>query len=267
MLRYLAYPPVLRGLFVLIVVGAVFPLTGIFVLRLNLITLRFTLMHGTLLGGAIALGFGFNPLYAGVVVNLLLITVIARFNTRFGRNLGYITTFFMVLTIGLAFAVMYRMQVPAKDTLSILWGNLYAMETQDVVLTVVFSAVTVAFVCISFPKLRAIIFSREVAFSAGVNDRLLYNVILILTGLTIAFAMRLIGALLLDALLLLPAILATFFARSTRQLFVLSTVVGAVSSITGFFVSIAIDIPASSGVTIVAALFLGIAVVVRRWRQ
>ncbi len=267
MLRYLTYPPILRGFIVLIVAGAVFPLTGVFVLRLNLITLRFTLMHGTLLGGAIALGFGFNPLFAGVVVNVLLIAVIAGFNTRFGRNLGHITTFFMVLTIGLAFAVMYRMQVPAKDTLSILWGNLFAMGNQDVILTIAFSVVTVAFVLFSFAQLKAVIFSREVAFSAGINDRLLYNVVLFLTGLTIAFAMRLIGALLLDALLLLPAILATFFARSTKQLFLISAIVGIVSSISGFFVSIAIDIPASSGVTIIAAVFLGIAVVIRRLKK
>lgn len=262
--RFLGYAPVLRGFVALLVAGAVFPLTGVLVLRLNLITLRFMLMHGTLLGGAIALGFGLPPLFTGIAMNLLLISILAAMQGRFATNLGHITTFFMVITIGIAFAVMYRTGVPAKDTLSILWGNLYSMSKVDLGVTIGFCVITVAYVVIFLPKLRAVMFSREVAFTAGLNDRGIYTSILFLTGLTVAFAMRLIGALLLDALLLLPAILAGFFARSTRGLLVLSAIAGVFSSVCGFFLSLAIDIPASSGVTIVAALLLGVALLIRR---
>ena len=55
MIQAFSYPPILKGFIVLLLAGCFFPLTGIFVLKLNLIPLRFTLMHGTLLGGAAAL--------------------------------------------------------------------------------------------------------------------------------------------------------------------------------------------------------------------
>jgi zinc transport system permease protein len=266
-LSYLNYPPIARGLLVLLIAGTTFPLAGVFVLRLNLITLRFMLMHGTLLGGAIALGFGFDPLYAGLAVNALLIVFIARLNRRVGANLGHITTFFMVITVGLAFAVMYRTGVPAKDTLAILWGNLYAMDRWDVLVTLLFCLVTVFFVVVGFRRLVAVMFDREVAFSTGINDRAAYNLILLLTGLTIAFAMRLIGALLLDAILLLPAILAGYFAKSMKGMFFFAAGFGLFSGAAGFFLSLAIDIPASSGVTIVAAAILGLTLLVRRGTQ
>lgn len=264
---YFTYAPILRGFIVLLVAGALFPLTGVFVLRLNLITLRFMLMHGTLLGGAIALGFGLNPLLIGVAINILLVLAVSRLSLISGQNTGHITTFFMVLTIGLAFVVIYKMQVPAKDALSILWGNLYAMSAVDVLLTVAFCLLSLLFVLVLYRKLKAVIFNREIAFSSGVRDRTIYNSILVLTGLTIAFAMRLIGALLLDALLLLPAIVASFFAKSVKGVFLIAAVMGFASSLSGFFISLALDIPASSAVTIVSALILGAGVLIVRIRK
>ncbi len=266
-LSYLGYAPILRGFLVLLLAGTLFPLTGVFVLRLNLITLRFMLMHGTLLGGAIALGFGFEPLYLSIAINLVLILAVSRVSRVTGKNVGHITTFFMVLTIGLAFAVMYRMNVPAKDTLSILWGNLYALSNTDALISAGFSIGILAIVVWLFRPLKAVIFSREVAFTSGVREGALHNLILILTGLTIAFAMKLIGALLLDALLLLPALIATFYARSVKGLFFLASFFGFISSLSGFFVSLALDIPASSSVSIMAALLLGIGALIKLIRS
>ncbi len=263
-LRALSYPPILRGLLILLVAGSLFPLTGVFVVRLNLITLRFMLMHGTLLGGAIALGFGLDPLSLGIAIDVLLVLAVAWFSRSSGLNAGYLTTFFMVITIGLAFAVIYRTGVPAKDALSILWGSLFALRETDLILTLAFSLASLLFVLLLYRRLKAVLFDREVAYSSGVPERVIYNAILVITGLTIAFAMKLIGALLLDSILLLPALVASFFARSSRGMFLLAAAVGFFCSLAGFFVSLAVDIPASSGVTIVAALTLGGGFVVRR---
>ena len=264
---YLAYPPILRGFLVLLFAGALFPLSGVFVLRLNLITLRFMLMHGTLLGGAIALGVGVEPLYLSLGLNVALIFLVSRLSQSTGLNLGHVTTFFMVLTVGLALAIMYRFNVPAKDTLAILWGNLYAMSEFDVLLTVLFLCASLGFVLATYGKLKAIIFDREVAFSTGIPDKLLYSAILVLTGMTIAFAMKLIGALLLDALLLLPAIVASFFAKSTKQMFLTACIIGLFSAFVGFLLSLALDIPASSAVTLVSASVLGVGAIIHKYRR
>ena len=266
-LKALTYAPILRGFLILLIAGALFPLNGVFILRLNLITMRFMLMHGALLGGALALALGLNPLYFSLALSLVLVLIIALFSRKNGLSAGHITTFLMVLTVGLAFAIIYRYNVPAKDTLAILWGNLYALSGSDFLLTIGFSLVSLLFVVLLFRRIKAVLFNREIAFSSGINDGLIYNSILVLTGLTIAFCMKLIGALLLDALLLLPAIVASLFARSTRGLFFLAALFGFISSILGFFSSLALDIPASSGVTVCAALILGIGFLVQRTRR
>lgn len=252
------YPPILRGALVLIVAGTLFPLVGVFVLRLNLITLRFALMHSSLLGAAIALAAGTSPLIVGIGANMVLVLIISAAGARSGTNAGHVTTFFMVFTVGLAFAILYRFDVPARESLGLLWGNIFALTPGDAILTVIFAALVLLFVVLLFPSLTAVLYDRETAFASGINDRIIYLLILVVVGLTITLVMGLIGALLLDAVLILPALIAGFGSRSTRGLFLRSAAWGAAISSIGFFAAITIDIPVSSGVTLVGALALGL---------
>jgi zinc transport system permease protein len=259
-----SYPPILKGFLVLILAGCFFPLSGVFVLKLQLVPLRFTLMHGTLLGGAAALALGLDPLLISLAINLVIVFAIAPVSRFSGLSTGYITAFFMVLTIGLAYVIIYKAGVPAKDTLEILWGNIFALSYLDVILAAAFCVASLLFVVFFFQKLKAMLFSREIAFSVGINEKALFRAILILVGLTVAFSLKLIGALLLDSLLLLPAIAASFFARSVRSLFLLAGLIGLAASFGGFLVALNLDIPASSAVTIVAALLFAAGLAFRR---
>ncbi len=264
-LHALSYPPILRGFLALIIAGCLYPLAGVFVLRLNLITLRFTLMHAALLGAAIGLALGIDPLYAGLAVDLLTIAAIARVARESGLTLGYVATFFMVLTVGLAFAVIYKAGVPSKDAFSILWGSIYALSPVDLAATAGYAVLMLLFVILLFHRVSAVLFSREIAFASGVNEAVLTTAILFFVGISVALLMRLIGALLLDSILLLPAIIASFTARSTRGLFVHACIVGGFCSLAGFVASVLLDVPASASLTVVAALLLGGGLVYRRF--
>lgn len=257
-LEILAYPPIWRGALVLIVAGTVFPLVGVFVLRLHLIPLRFALMHSSLLGAAIALAAGMSPLIVGILANSLLILLISVAGARSDSDAGHVTTFFMVFTVGLAFAILYRFDVPARESLGLLWGNIYALTPRDAWMTVGLAVGVLVFVVTLFPRITAVLYDRETAFSAGINDRRLHLLILYLVGLTITVLMGLIGALLLDAVLILPALVAGSGSRSTRGLFLAAAGWGFVISVTGFLFALWIDIPASSGVTLVGACVLGV---------
>lgn len=264
LLEALALPPIARGLAVLLVAGIAFPLTGVFVLRLNLVTLRFTLMHGTMLGAAVALAAGLDAAPVAAVVNLGIVALLTARRGRMGPETGNLSVFLMVATVGLAFLVVYRFDIPAKDTLAILWGSLFALRPADAVVVTVFAALTVAFVVLLFPRLRALLFSEEIAFSTGVNTGMLRAGVLLLVGLTVALAVRLVGALLLDSLLLLPAIVATYWARSTRGLFLIASGVGLAAAVGGFALALALDIPSGSAVAVVAAVVLGAGFLFRR---
>lgn len=264
-LHALTYPPILRGFVALVLAGCFFPLAGVFILRLNLVTLRFTLMHAALLGAAVGLALHIDPLLAGLALDLVAIAAISRVSRESGLALGHVSTFFMVLTIGLAFAVIYKAGVPAKDAFGILWGSIYTLSRIDLVLIAGYSAAIVLFVTLRFTRVSAVLFHREIAWASGVHEAALTSAILLFVGVAVALLMQLIGALLMDSILLLPAIIASFRARSTRGFFVQACVIGLFCSIAGFFTSFALDVPASSAVTVIAACLLGAGLVYRRF--
>jgi zinc transport system permease protein len=250
--EYLAIPAILRGFFGLLIAGTFFPVAGIYVLRFNLYTFRFTIMHAVILAGAAALVLHIDLLLAGLVGCVVVTLLLAPLSRVARADTGMMSAFFMIMTMAAAVTVMYRAGVAAKDTLEILWGNIYAMTNTDLVFTLAFAFVPCGFTVVFYRQITCLVFDRDIAYTSGVNEKALMNAIMVIIGMTIAFIMRLVGALLLDAVLLLPALAASGAANSFRSFFVLSMGIGCFSAVAGFVVSILSDIPASAGVSLVA---------------
>jgi len=264
LLELLSLTPILKGLIVLTLAGLTFPITGVYLFRLNLLPLRFMLMHGAILGGAMALAFHVNPFWTTITVNLLLVLFMAKTARSMKIDAGQISTFFMVISISLAFIFIYKFNVPAKDTLSLLWGNLFVLSWIEVIGIAAFSAFLAGFQYYFRHQLRALFFDREIAFTSGINESSLYYTVIFLVAITVALAMKLIGALLLDAILLLPPVIASFHAKSLKGMILGSVMWGGLFAFGGFLISLAIDIPASSSVAALASLTFIVIYVIRK---
>ena len=254
MIELLSLSPILKGLILLIAAGIAFPVTGVYLLRLNLLLLRFMLMHGAILGGAVALAFHWNPFITTIAVNLALVLLMTKTSRSLKTDAGYISIFFMVISISIAFILVYKFNVQTKDTLSLLWGSLYTSSWTEVAIVVLFSVMLVMFQTFFSCQLKAFFFDREIAYTSGVNEQSLYYSIILLTAITIAMAMKIIGALLLDALILLPALIATLHAKNLRGVIAWSSIWGGLFALGGFLIALLLDIPASSAIAALAAV-------------
>jgi zinc transport system permease protein len=264
MVDIFTYQPILKGFIVLILTGFAFPITGVYLLRMNLLPLRFMLMHGAILGGALSLAMDFNPFAGTLVVNLLLVLLITRMSRSLKADPGQLSAFFMVLSISLAFIFIYRFQVPAKDTLSLMWGSLYTLNDFEFAGTLAFSLLLIAFQSIFRFQLRAVFFDRDIAQTSGVNETVFYYAIILITAITVAAAMKLIGALLLDALLILPALIASYHARSFRSMILWSSFWGGSFATAGFLLSIVLGLPASSTIALIASVVFLLLIILKR---
>ncbi len=260
----LSYPPILRGLFVLIAAAAAFPVAGVWIIRLNLLPYRFMLMHGAMLGGAIGLTLGFSPLPVVIVVNILLVLLADLMANKGRLDAGLTTIFLMVASLGGAMALIYGAEIPAQDAMGLLWGNLFAVSRVETAATILFSIGLLLFSRIFSQRIQAVIFDRDVAFTAGVNDTAVMRMLLMVTALTVAFAMRIIGALLLDALLLIPAIIASVSAHSLARLYRRAVFIGLVIGIGGFAIALISDLPVGASTALLGAGLLGCVLI---WNQ
>jgi zinc transport system permease protein len=254
MLDLFAYKPIIQGFIVLILTGFAFPITGVYLLRMNLLPLRFMLMHGAILGGVLSLAMEVSPFGGTLVINLLLVLLITWMSRSLKSDPGQLSAFFMVLSISLAFIFIYRYQIPAKDSLGLMWGSLYTLSSLEFWGTLLFSLLLILFQALFRHQLRAVFFDADVAKTSGVNESRFYYAIILITAITVAAAMKLIGALLLDALLLLPALIASYHAKSYRGMILWASFWGGLFATVGFLLSLIFELPASSTIAVFASI-------------
>lgn len=258
MLSILAYPPVQRGFAALILSGLMLPQAGLAVLRLNLLPLRFMLLHGILLGGALGMALEFSPLAGSLFINLILVSLIIAGGGAFRKDFGARTALFMVLSAALASWIIYRFNVPAKDTLSLLWGSPFLVSRGELLFSILLAA-AVLFLRIIFRKpLKVLFFDRELAQSMGIPVRSWTWIIVATVALTVSAAMRILGALLLDLLLLLPALTAGWLSKSFKAASWIASLLGFMLSVTGFFIALILDIPLSAALALPALILTGV---------
>ena len=260
----LSFPFMQHALVGILFAGIAFPLIGVFIISLNLVPLRFAMMHVALLGGGIGLFLEVDPLLPGLLLCGLASLALGPISEKAKIGLGTASGFFMTLTLALAFILFYRSNIHVIQAFSILWGNILSLTRRDLALIAALSTFIVVLVVLFFKEIQAVLYDREVALGVGIPEKGLYYLIVFVLGLSIAVCMRMIGALLIDAFVLLPAMAATFISRSLKQIFVLSAVFGLVSGLSGLWFSFVLDIPTSSAIILVGSVIILVCGVMKR---
>jgi len=254
-LNILSLEPVWRGLLILALGGLVFPVTGVYIIRMNLLPIRFMMMHSVMFGGAVALALGADSFLTVSTVNLVFVFLLIWSSRRSGIEIGRLSMFFMILSVAGAGILIYRFHVPAMDTMNILWGSPFATTWTDALILLVIGLAAVSYQAVFSSRITAIFFDPDIAYTSGVNEKAHTYAIVFITAVSIAAAIRLMGAFLMDALILLPAILAAAGAKSVRGMFIRASAYGLAFSVVGSFTSIALDIPVSAGIASLAAIW------------
>jgi zinc transport system permease protein len=258
MVELLAMPFFSRALIALVATGMAFPVLGIFILNLELIPARFAVMHAALLGAAIALIFGFNTLAAAMLTSILAGVAIAIISWRGRVSAGGSLGLIMTVCMGVAFIIFYKGNVHAIEAFNLFWGNILTLTTADTRLTVITAAVILLFLVAAYKEIHIVLYDRELAWSVGVPAKLVYGGVMLSVCLGIAVATRVTGALLVDAVTILPALAARRIGKTFKALIVLGAAFGTGMNLSGFAAAFIFDIPVSSAIIIIgaAALFL-----------
>jgi ABC-type Mn2+/Zn2+ transport system permease subunit len=222
------------------------------------------MMHMALLGGAVGLFLKVDPMFLGLLFCGVSSMALGPLSEKMKLGLGTVSGYIMTLTLALAFLLIYKGNINVLQAFGILWGNILSLTLWDVVIVVSLSLIIVTVVLLFFKEIQAILYDREIALSVGIPERRFYFLIVFVLGLSIAVSMRMIGALLIDAFVLLPAIAATMISRSLKQMLMLSSAFGLVSGISGLYFSFLFDIPSSSTIILVGSVIILACLILRR---
>lgn len=256
LIRLLTLKPIILGLIGMLISGTAFPLAGVIIIRNSLIPLRYTLMHGVFLGGIFSIAFGLPLIPVVIAINLLLVLVLVFTNKEKSGGLSTVSTAMMVCTMGLASLLSHVFDVPSKDTLELLWGSPFTLTAGDLAILITLSAILIVYVTVFFKQISMVFFDTDIAVSMGVNVRRHNFIMLIITALVISVAMKMIGALLIDALVVLPVVAAGKKAKGLKDLFIKSSITGFAVSFIGYFAALIFNLPVSGVLAVISIILL-----------
>lgn len=150
------------------------------------------------------------------------------------------------------------------DLFSVLFGSILAISSAEIVVAVILSLVVLGVLFYWYNDLVALTFSEELAQVAGIRTGLLKSLLAILTALTVVLSMKLVGVMLISALLILPASTALQVARGFRMAVFLAVVVAVVAVVGGIVLSFLLNLPTGATIILLAFSLFCLAFLYRR---
>jgi len=160
-------------------------------------------------------------------------------------------------SVGMAIGVIFIGITPGyviSDLFGYLFGNILIVPTSDIIMMAILDAIIIAVVVLLYKEFFALSFDQEFSTAIGIPTGRLYLMLLGLIALTVVLLIRVVGIILIIALLTIPSATARQYTHSMKKMMWLSILIGMASVIGGLRLSYELDI--ASGATII--LFSGI---------
>ncbi len=253
-----------RALVAAVVVGLLCGLLGFFVILRRLAFIGVGISHSAVGGVAVGLLLGVDPGLSAAVFSVAV--ALGMFWVARDRRLGEdaIIGVFLSGAMALGLLLMGLRHGYQKDLFAYLFGSLLAVSSSDLVALCALAAVLVVVVAVSFREMLFVAFDEEVARAYGRPVDLLDAVLIVVLALTVVAGVRVVGVLLVEALLVVPAATAALWTLDFRRQVALSMGLGAASAIAGLWCSFAFDVGAGAAIVLVAVTAFFVSWLLRR---
>ncbi len=217
-----------------------------------------TMAHSALLGVALGLLLGVDPILGVLAVSIVLALILAGMGAN--RTLASDTVLGILShsALSLGMIALSLMQGIRLDLMVYLFGDLLSVGMTDIYLVLGGGGVSLALLMVLWRPLLAMTVHEELARAEGVNVALVRVGFMLLIAFLIAAAMKITGALLITSLLLIPAACARRFANGPEMMAALAALFGAAAVTGGLYGSLHFDTPTGPSIVLAALLlFLG----------
>jgi zinc transport system permease protein len=215
--------------------------------------------HAAILGVALALALSVS-VFAGVLVVALVMALTVA--TLAGRGWAMDTTLGVLAHASLAFGLVAVSFLPAVrvDIAAYLFGDILAVGKTDLAIIAAGAAVVLGLVAWRWQPLLTATLSEDLAHASGINPARERLALTLALAVVVAVAIKVVGALLIAAMLIIPAAAARNFARGPETMAVIAALIGTLAVLGGLNASLLQDTPAGPSIVALAALAFAVSV-------
>ncbi len=252
MIELLHYEFMRNAFFAAVLVGIACGIVGAFVVIKKIVFISGGITHAAF--GGIGLGYllNINPVLTAIPFSLLSAIAIGIISKK--TKISEDSAIGILWSVGMALGILFISLSPgyAPDLFGYLFGSILTVPTSDIIMMLVLDIIIIVTVLLLYKELHALSFDEEFSMIVGVPTKTLYLILLCLVALSIIVLIRVVGIILVIALLTIPATIAKQFTTKFKKLIALSTINAVVLTVIGLWLSYVFDLP--SGATIVLLL-------------
>jgi zinc transport system permease protein len=251
---------IIAGILVSIAAGII----GSLIVVNRMVFLAGGIAHTSYGGIGLAVYFSF-PIFLGASLFSILAALLMAFITLNQRD--KIDIFIgLVWAVGMAIGIVLVDLTPGYnvDLMSYLFGSILAVSNEDLIYMACLLAFTITIVSVFYREILAVSYDSEYANLRGINVKFFYTLILILSSLVIVIAIKVVGLILVIALLTIPVYMASAISNSLGIMMGVSGLFATIFTLVGLAISYNFDITSGASIILVSAIALVLFLIVRR---
>ncbi|MEL7069754.1 MAG: metal ABC transporter permease [Cyanobacteria bacterium J06634_6] len=231
-----------------------------------------SVMAGLPLAYAVGVALSFGALIAGVISALMLYLIESRSRVKTDAAMALILTSFVAIGVTLVSVIPGANRI---DLLHVLFGNILGVTMKEVWWTLAVTIVGITLMRLFYKELLFYTFDPKGAQASGMPVHWYNASLIVAMTVTIVVCLPTVGALLVVALLVAPAVTAYLLVKELHQMMWVGSVIGSLSSVIGMYLSYYLDAPSGATIVLVAFCFFCLAfflspsegLLVSLWRQ
>lgn len=248
-----------------ILIGFIAPLIGAFIVVRRLSLIADALSHVTL--GGISFGMFIltlspalaiiNPMWFGILYAIVGALLIEKLRTSYSNYQEIAIP--IIMSTGIALSAIFISLADGfnQEIVGLLFGSISAVSLSDFLTVVVIAIVVVLFITLFYKELFILSFDEE--YSRVINiPKWIQFLFIVIVAMVISASMRVVGILLVSALITLPIAIAMRITKGFKQLIILSVIIGEFSVIMGLVLAFYMNISPGGVIVVLLVLLLGL---------
>jgi zinc transport system permease protein len=255
-LEILQYTFMQKALVVGLMVGILCPTIGLFLVLRRLSMVGETLSHVSLSGVLCGILWGISPLPFALVMSILMSILLEKLR-RYFKYYGEVSLA-IITAGGLGTAVILMGIVRASDSTlaSLLFGSIVSVTNEEVILIGILALVALGLVARYYRELFYLTFDEEGARLAGIPVNFFNYLIIMLAAAIIALGLRIVGALLISSLMVVPTATSILLGKGFKVTLIWANLFGITSVLIGLITSFYLDLAPGGTIVVTSVMIL-----------
>ncbi len=210
--------------------------------------------------GGIGLGYylGVNPLISAIPFSAFVALIVGLLRKK--ASLSYDTAIGMIWALGMAIGILFIYLTPgyAPDLFSYLFGNILTISGPDLALMAALNLLILSSVFLLFEQLKSVSFDEEFSEVIGLKTDLIDLGLLCLIALSVVLLVKVVGIVLVIALLTIPASISKMYTYNLKKMMVYSSILGLLLVLSGLYLSYELNMPSGATIILLAGLLFAL---------